>query len=201
MADLHQQGELQSELKRAGFRFSRSQHSFWRATDGRYTLTCFLTGKLLIQGKAPERVARSLRGKGFILSASNPISPERQGISKWIGTDESGKGDYFGPLVVAGVLVTPETRKGLIALGVKDSKRLSNRSIETLAPKIKDLCPHHIVIISATLYNRAYDTLKGFAKLSRILAWGHAHAIKKILDKENCHHAIVDQFDRRPFME
>jgi ribonuclease HIII len=55
--DLHQQGELQSELKRAGFRFSRSQHSFWRATDGRYTLTLFKSSRLLIQGKDPGRVA------------------------------------------------------------------------------------------------------------------------------------------------
>jgi ribonuclease HIII len=199
--DLHQQGELQSELKRAGFRFSRSQHSFWRASDGRYTLTLYHSGKFLIQGKAPERVARSLRGKGFILSASNPIATERQGISKWIGTDESGKGDYFGPLVIAGVLLTSETRKGLIALGVKDSKRLSNRSIDTLAPRIKDLCPHSIIVISSSLYNRAYETLRGYGKLSRILAWGHTHAIKKILDKEECHYAIVDQFARKIFME
>ena len=198
--NLHQQRELQSELKRAGFRFSRSQHSLWRATDGRHTLTLY-AGKLLIQGKAPERVARSLKGKGFILSDSNPIAPEKQGVPEWIGTDESGKGDYFGPLVIAGTLVTPETRRELITIGVRDSKRLLDHAINNLAPEIKALCPHHIVVINPNLYNKAYETLRGYGKLSRILAWGHAHAINKILDKEDCHYVVTDQFDQRPFME
>lgn len=199
--DLYQQGQLQSELKRAGFRFFESQHSIWAASDGRYTLRLYRSSKLLIQGKAPDRVARSLKGKGFILLDSNPIAPARQGVSKWIGTDESGKGDYFGPLVIAGTLVTPETRRELIAIGVKDSKRLSDQAINKLAPRIRDLCPHYIVLIGPNLYNRAYETLEGYGKLSRILAWGHAHAIKKILGKEDCHYALVDQFDRRPFMQ
>jgi ribonuclease HIII len=192
--DLYQQGELQSELRRAGFRFSRSQYSLWRATDGRHTLTLYRTGKLLIQGKAPDRVAHSLKGKGFILSDSNPIAPQRQGISKWIGTDECGKGDYFGPLVIAGTLVTPETRTELITIGVKDSKRLFDLTIKKLALEIKALCPHHIVVINPAKYNKTYESLRYYGKLHRILAWGHAHAIGGILEEEPCQHVISDQF-------
>jgi ribonuclease HIII len=199
--DLHQQRELQSELKTTGFQFSKSDYSFWRATDRRHTLTLYRTGKLLIQGKDPERVAHRLMGKGFVLSDSSPIAPEKQSISKWIGTDESGKGDYFGPLVIAGVLATPETRRELITMGVRDSKRLSDTSIKKLATRIRCLCPHSLVVIPPSRYNKAYEALNGYGKVYRILAWGHARVIENILEREDCHHVVVDQFARKSFIE
>lgn len=199
--DLHQQRELQSELKRAGFRFSRSQYSFWRATDGTYTLTLYRSGKLLIQGQDPEGAARSLKHKGFILSDPNPLLPERQGVSKWVGSDESGKGDYFGPLVIAGTLLTPETRRELITIGVKDSKRLSDHTIKKLALDIKALCPHYIVVITPAKYNKTYESLRYYGKLHRILAWGHARAIEGVLEQEPCQHVISDQFGPERFIQ
>ena len=50
-----------------------------------------------------------------------------------IGTDESGKGDYFGPLVVAGVFIPDNQHKVLEELGVKDSKRLSDNRVSLFA--------------------------------------------------------------------
>ena len=41
-----------------------------------------------------------------------------------IGTDESGKGDFFGPLVIAGVLVDEKNAQHFLNLGIKDSKKL-----------------------------------------------------------------------------
>lgn len=47
---------------------------------------------------------------------------EEQFISH-IGTDESGKGDFFGPLVIAGVLVDEKNAEYFHELGIKDSKK------------------------------------------------------------------------------
>jgi ribonuclease HIII len=54
-------------------------------------------------------------------------------LTSWIGTDESGKGDYFGPLVIAGVLVTLEAQKDLLALGIGNTNTLLNKSISWLS--------------------------------------------------------------------
>ena len=60
----------------------------------------------------------------------------------WIGIDESGKGDYFGPLVIAAVHVTPRLEEDLKALNVRDSKKIADSVIKTLEVDIKTLCRH-----------------------------------------------------------
>ena len=199
--DLNQEPALKSELKRTGFRFSESQHALWRAADGEHILTAYRSGKLLIQGKDPRRITAFLTSKGITLLSSHPIHPAKQSLSKWIGTDESGNGAYFGPLIVAGVLVTTETRKQIVETGVRDSKYLSDCAIKELAPKIKQLCRHSILAIDPILYNEAYETLRGFGKYYRILARGHARVIENILAEETCYHAVVDQFGAEKFMK
>ncbi|MFJ5717294.1 ribonuclease HIII [Neobacillus sp. NPDC093127] len=108
-----------------------------------------------------------------------------------IGTDESGKGDYFGPLVIAGVLVTKETSTILKELGIMDSKKMKDKTILELAPKIKQLCPHSIVPIGNQKYNELYDKIQN---LNRLLAWGHARVIENILTKQECNTVLSDQF-------
>jgi len=191
---------LRDELERAGLQFSDFEYAFWRATNSNYTLTLYKSGKLLMQGKDVNWITCLLLNKGFTLSDPNPPAPQKRGLSRWIGTDESGKGDYFGPLVIAGVLVITEIRKELITIGVKDSKRLSEKFINRLAPRIRDLCPHSIVVILPNQYNDAYETFQ-YGKHFRILAWGHARAIEDILGKETCGYAISDQFGHERFLK
>ena len=114
-----------------------------------------------------------------------------------IGTDESGKGDYFGPMVVAGVLIDSTTEIALKELGVKDSKTLTDKRCEELATKIRNLLPerHHEVEILPERYNQLYEQFKTEGKnLNHLLAWGHARAIESLLEKGSCSHAIADQF-------
>ena len=196
----NQEPALKSELERTGFRFSDSQFAYWRASDEQHSLTLYRSGKLLIQGKDPRRITAFLTSKGITLLSSHPIPPAKQSLSKWIGTDESGNGAYFGPLTVAGVLVTRETQKELAHMGVRDSKYLLDCAIKGLAPKIKQLCPHSILAIDPILYNEAYETLRGFGKYYQILARGHARVIENILAEEPCHHTVVDQFGSEKFM-
>jgi ribonuclease HIII len=109
-----------------------------------------------------------------------------------IGVDESGKGDVFGPLVIAGVMVTSETELILAREGVRDSKTISDAVIQTLAPLIKKSCPHEIIVLLPPEYNLAYE--RNGRNLNRLLAWGHAQVISRISKREKVQRAISDQF-------
>ena len=108
-----------------------------------------------------------------------------------IGTDESGKGDYFGPLVVAGVYLLDEQQAVLLELGIKDSKRLSDNRVRDLSALIKKGYPHSIVAIGPERYNVLYSKLQN---LNKLLAWAHARVIENILGDVPCSLAITDQF-------
>ena len=120
-----------------------------------------------------------------------------------IGTDESGKGDYFGPLVSAGVHVDEQSATDLIACGVKDSKKLSDNKNLELAHEIAKVCKGRFAIIeiSPEKYNDLYEQFKKEKKnLNTLLAWGHAKAIEEILSKVDCEVAIADQFADERFI-
>ena len=108
-----------------------------------------------------------------------------------IGIDESGKGDYFGPLVIAAVFVTPALEQDLALMQVRDSKKISDGRILELAPDIRLLCPHSLVAIGPQRYNELYAKIKN---LNRLLAWGHARALENLLQQVDCDLAIADQF-------
>ena len=120
-----------------------------------------------------------------------------------IGTDESGKGDYFGPLVSAGVYVDERSVKDLIGCGIKDSKKLSDSKNLELARKVIKICKRRFAIIeiSPEKYNDLYEQFKKEKKnLNTLLAWGHAKAIEEILSKVNCKTAIADKFADEKFI-
>ena len=106
-----------------------------------------------------------------------------------IGVDESGKGDFFGPLVVAGCYVEPKWASQL--LGVTDSKKLTDKRAVELAETIKELCPHYILVIMPRRYNELYADIKN---LNRLLEWGHAKVIEEVQKLHHCELAISDQF-------
>ena len=109
-----------------------------------------------------------------------------------IGTDEAGKGDYFGYLVVAGVMLrSNDEQELLLQAGVADSKRLSDGRVNQLADLITASCLHEIVMISPAKYNELY---RKFANLNRLLAWAHGRVIENLLAKHPCDLAIIDQF-------
>lgn len=106
-----------------------------------------------------------------------------------VGVDESGKGDFFGPLVVAACFVGPWHLAELE--GVRDSKKLTDAVSLRLADVIRRTCPHAIVSIGPAKYNELY--LK-FRNLNKLLAWGHARALENVLEQQECRLVISDQF-------
>jgi ribonuclease HIII len=106
-----------------------------------------------------------------------------------IGVDESGKGDFFGPLVVAACYVGPEHLAELD--GVRDSKKLTDPVSLRLSTVIMRTCPHSIIAIGPAKYNELYEK---FRNLNKLLAWGHARAIENVLEVSPCDLVISDQF-------
>jgi ribonuclease HIII len=114
-----------------------------------------------------------------------------------IGTDESGKGDYFGPLVIAGVFLPEDQEPVFRELGVKDSKRSSDNRVRELAEILKQGYKHSVVSIGPERYNELYTRLRN---LNRILAWGHSRVIENILEEVPCRLAITDQFGDKAYV-
>lgn len=114
-----------------------------------------------------------------------------------IGTDESGKGDYFGPLVVAGVFIPEDQQNVLKELGIRDSKKISDNRVRELADLLKKGYKHSLVAIGPEKYNELYTKLRN---LNRILAWAHSRAIENILEEVNCSVAVTDQFGDKSFV-
>jgi ribonuclease HIII len=111
------------------------------------------------------------------------------------GIDESGKGDYFGPLVIAGVYTNAASTRSLMDAGIMDSKRISSaKRIRTLAKLIRDTpgVIHTVVAIGPERYNELHQS---FGNVNRLLAWGHARAIARLHEQRpDCPRALSDQF-------
>ncbi len=117
--------------------------------------------------------------------------------NRWIGTDESGKGDYFGPLVVAGVYVDTECRDTLLEMGITDGKMVSNTRVSKLADSMWKDYEQHIVVAQKMPdnYNTQYDELeKRCENSSRILADLHIKVIQTLAKRMDVKHALVDEF-------
>lgn len=110
-----------------------------------------------------------------------------------VGIDESGKGDFFGPLVVAGVYVdTQDKMLKLKEIGVKDSKNMTDKKIKIIAERIKSICDCEVIAISPRRYNELWINM---INLNEVLAWSHAESLEKLLTRNpKCDMAISDQF-------
>ncbi len=115
-----------------------------------------------------------------------------------IGTDESGKGDYFGPLVIAAFFMPEGHESVLRELGVKDSKRTSDARCREIAETLKRGYPFHsVVTVGPEKYNELWAKLRN---LNRLLAWGHARAIENVLERVPAGKAVTDQFGDERFV-
>lgn len=148
--------------------------------------------KTILQGNVDSaiynEVNQLVHGTHVKLNNSEMNEPE-----SYIGTDESGKGDFFGPLIIAGVYADKSEIAKLKFIGVRDSKKISQSQISTLAAKIKIIADDRfsIVVINPERYNQLYSEFKN---LNKLLAWGHARVIENILQKNPAAEAISDKF-------
>jgi ribonuclease HIII len=189
--DLSLAEKLRADLIEQGFEMTSPAHTLFSAQKKGVSCTLYTSGKLTVQGKEMNDFI-SFYLEPEILQSVNYSYPEiGVDFRSRIGIDEAGKGDFFGPLCVAGVQADEAKIKELLSIGVKDSKNISDPVIMKLSVKIKQICPHSIVRISPRKYNELYHN---FRNLNHLLGWGHATAISELVEKTGCREVIIDQF-------
>jgi len=123
-----------------------------------------------------------------------------------IGTDEAGKGDYFGPLVSAAVFVDADVVALLRSMGVKDSKQMSSdAAVRRLAAHIRELIPGRfdVTTIPPKAYNQLHAAFRAEGKnLNTLLAWGHMRSVEDLI-KGGARPAFIvsDQFGDPRYIE
>ena len=163
------------------------------------TINLYTSGKLVIQGKAAQ---------DFVLFTLEPLVLGAAGLgyeevldpkmySPHMGSDESGKGDIFGPLVTVAAFVDEKTAKQLIDLGIRDSKTIADGQITKFAKEIDRIIGRRNYVylrLRPPAYNKLYTKIPN---VNRLLAWCHARVVEDLAEQRpDCTRAVIDQFAR-----
>lgn len=198
-----QAASLKTFLEQAGFAFREVPHAAFAGDKGKVGVVFYNSGKLVVQGKETREFVEFVLEPEILKEAKlgyeTVLNPEL--LAPRIGVDESGKGDFFGPLCVAGVYVNEAVIKAWADAGIRDSKNISSdKRIGELAEVIRETpgCVTSVVPIGNEAYNRLHTKL---GSVNAILAWGHARVIENLLGQKHRMtpppvRAISDQFAR-----
>lgn len=193
--DLSLSGKLLQGLKDQGFEITTPLYTLFSGKKSGVSCTLYKSGKLMVQGKNKEEFIEFFLEpeilQHFEYKYKEVIAPPPLHFHPHIGIDESGKGDFFGPLCIAGVYATAEQVATLKAIGVKDSKVMNAAAITKVAQGIRTTCAHHVVQINPAKYNELYSKFKN---LNRLLAWGHATVIEQLAERTGCRDVLIDKF-------
>ena len=190
--------KLRAALADGGFEFCEKPYTIFAARKDKLNVAVYEKGpKVLVQGKGTEEFVQFTLEPQVLgeakLGYEEVHSPEM--FEPHFGIDESGKGDFFGPLVIAGAFVNRDIARRFIEAGIQDSKRIgSDKRIRDLAASIRQTpgAIHSVVSIGPEKYNELYEK---FGNLNRLLAWGHARVIENLLEaRPDCPRALSDQF-------
>lgn len=172
--------------------------------NGKKGLSYVFSGDSALEGKVRELLGeckQNSRSEGDYASSDVRVDDAAAASvlprGKWAGSDESGKGDFFGPLVVSAVVVDDSTAAKLAAAGVKDCKLLTDKKILQLEDVIKSTVVDFSVLeLKPKAYNLRYkQVLAQGGKLNQLLGYGHVAALSQVLERhEDCHAALIDQF-------
>ncbi len=177
--------ELADRLAGEGFAPRTLPHALVAATRPDLAVTLYGSGKLVVQGAEARAFGSRLAEAVPVPRRAAALDPDA------IGTDESGKGDYVGPLVVAAAYATPRQRSAMARGEVDDSKKLSDETVARLAGAISKTLPHALVALSPEEYNRTYAQA---GNVNRLLASLHAEAILRVSRRVACRRVLTDAF-------
>ncbi|TWT08963.1 ribonuclease HIII [Planomicrobium sp. CPCC 101079] len=164
-------------------------------------LTVYNSGKVMFQGAGAEREAAKWgeadEAGTKTASTKGDVLPEGFAGRSVLGSDETGTGDFFGPITVAACFV-PSDKIGLAhELGVKDSKLLTDDYMRKIAPDLREAFAHHVLTLKNEKYNEVQA--KGWSQ-GKIKALLHNQALKLVLRKmapEKPDAILIDQFAER----
>ena len=197
--------KIKQILEDGGFELKPKPYAHFSAKKGKLNVTVYEKGpKVLVQGKETEDFVRFTLEPEILGEAKLGYEEVNQPdmFEPHFGIDESGKGDFFGPLVIAGAYTDAKSTRALMDAGVMDSKRItSTAKITKLATIIRKTpgVQYDVVSIGPEAYNKMYSSFKN---LNRLLAWGHSKVIANLLEKApGCPRALSDQFARKEVLE
>jgi ribonuclease HIII len=190
--------KLRALMAERGFTFSNKPYTIFFAQKEKLSVAVYEKGpKVLVQGRGVEDFVKfelepNILGQAR-LGYEEVHSPEM--FAPHFGVDESGKGDFFGPLVIAGVYVDREIARRFLDAGIQDSKRIgSDARIHALAKEIRktERAVGDAVTIGPARYNELYEK---FGNLNSLLGWGHARVIENLLERvPDCPRSLSDKF-------
>lgn len=189
--DLNLADKLSNDLIEKGFELTTPANTIFQAKSKGISCTLYKSGKLMVQGKEMAPFIEFYLEPEILNKVEFGYDDLTLDLTPRIGIDESGKGDFFGALCIAGVYGEGKEIQKLKSLGIKDSKQLSDKQILTIAKKIKADFAHHVIKINPKKYNELYAQFKN---LNSLLAWGHATTIEQLVQKTGCNTVIIDQF-------
>ncbi|MCC5848124.1 MAG: ribonuclease HIII [Verrucomicrobia bacterium] len=198
-----EQKRLALHLRENGFSLNTVAHARIAGKKDGLNIVLYQSGKLVVQGKRtrewvefalePEILQRLLSPAASGATSTESAASEDE-VPR-IGIDESGKGDFFGPLVIAGYYLTPGLLPLLQKLGVRDSKQISSDDkMIKVAEVLREQAPGHVEVLrlAPQTYN---DLVKRMGSVNRVLAWGHATVLENLLTRYPAiQRAVADQF-------
>jgi ribonuclease HIII len=192
---------LEAYLRRQGYEFRQLPYARFAAEKEKVNLVFYESSKLVVQGKGTQEFVEFVLEPEILKQArigyESILNPEM--LQPRLGVDESGKGDFFGPLCVAGVYVNESVARSWGDAGIRDSKNISSdKKIADLSKLIRGTagCVTSVVPIGNEAYNRLYEKM---GSVNTILAWGHARVIENLMQQKGRMdplpvRAISDQF-------
>lgn len=196
-----QAAALEALVRDGGYELREVPYARFSGAKKDHNLTFYTSGKLVVQGKGTREFVEFVLEPQILGAAKvgyeTVLDPTL--LDPRIGVDESGKGDFFGPLCIAGVYVNERVLAAWKDAGVRDSKNVSSDAqIGKLAKIIRETpgCVVDVVTIGNEAYNRMHAD---HGSVNRVLAWGHARVIENLLSQSQRLvpppvRAISDQF-------
>ena len=191
------------DLKRIEKLILESKHASSDITKGEYeAFRIRFAGESVIAYTSGKIVSNGPRAEAIVQTAVLSLTPESTETGLVIGSDEAGKGEWLGPMVIAAVALTPDQSRLLQSLGVMDSKKVPIERLGELANEIESACSSRsILLISPQTFNERFEELQEEGKnLNDLLAWGHSRVISEVYNDSTSDSPIrivVDEFARK----
>jgi ribonuclease HIII len=199
-----QQESLKILLNMGNYKRKEVPHTLIAVEAQDCVVNLYKSGKCLVQGKGAEDFVIFFLEPNVLQAATvgyeELLNPEL--VSPHMGIDESGKGDFFGPLVASAVYVDPDLAHAMQDIGVKDCKQLTDKAVFFIGNKTRQLLgPKRfaLVAIGPEAYNRLYAKMRN---VNTLLAWAHARCIENLMETvPDCPRAVADQFGAKQVIE
>ena len=193
-----EQTALEGNLSQGAFEHRSVPHARLSVKGEGVVATLYSSGKLVVQGADPEAFTERFVGRSDPAGRKKTSSSAKKSTGALVptgrvivGSDEAGKGDYFGPLVVCALRLPPEHRDGVARSDVTDSKKLTDEQALRMAPVLRESFACSVQVLDPPRYNEVHAREKN---LNPMLADLHAAAIREIAEEGDV--VLVDRFAR-----